>query len=76
MGHNLRNVLAWPNDLLEMFPVYTLVVLARFSSIFHTAALKILFKWFFIAPTNEIPPVLSPNKVVGITHSWPQYPWA
>jgi cytochrome b6-f complex subunit 4 len=82
MGHNSYGEIAWPNDLLYMFPVCILGVLGLSTSLAYLAPtevgeisdpfstprhLKYYPSGLSITPTFEILPVRFPNKVVGIT---------
>ena len=77
MGHNYYGEIAWPNDLLYMFPVCILstIVLALITAtLFPTelgeaadpfaTPLEILPEWFLL-PTFQILRVI-PNKILGI----------
>ncbi len=77
MGHNSYGEVAWPNDLLYMFPVCILGVLGLatlLAGIYPTEVgepadpfstpLEILPEWFLL-PTFQILRAV-PNKVVGI----------
>ena len=77
MGHNSYGEIAWPNDLLYMFPVCILGVLGlatTLAGIFPTeigeqadpfsTPLEILPEWFLL-PTFQILRAI-PNKVIGI----------
>lgn len=77
MGHNSYGEIAWPNDLLYMFPVCILGVLGMatlLAGIYPTeigeaadpfaTPLEILPEWFLL-PTFQILRAI-PNKVIGI----------
>ena len=77
MGHNSYGEIAWPNDLLYMFPVCILGVLGMatiLAGAFPTEVgeqadpfatpLEILPEWFLL-PTFQILRAI-PNKVIGI----------
>ena len=77
MGHNSYGEIAWPNDLLFMFPVCILGVLGMSTILAGTfptevgepadpfsTPLEILPEWFLL-PTFQILRAV-PNKVIGI----------
>ena len=78
MGHNTYGEVAWPNDLLYMFPISILgitVITVSLAVLEPTEVgepanpfatpLEILPEWF-LYPTFEILRVI-PNKLIGIT---------
>ena len=77
MGHNAYGEVAWPNDLLYMFPICILAVIGvalSLATVFPTSSgevsdpfatpLEILPEWFLL-PTFQMLRAI-PNKVLGV----------